>query len=63
MSVDEWHAVYCWTGLLNPDYNPVCDWQSQVKNVFWIWIVNPFCIVLGLDLDCQTHICDGFGLD
>ncbi len=24
------------------------------------WIVNPFWKV---DLDCQSHICDGFGLD
>jgi len=26
------------------------------------WIVNPFQN-LDLDLDCQSHICDGFGLD
>ena len=26
------------------------------------WIVNPFWKV-DLDLDCQSYICDGFGLD
>ena len=26
------------------------------------WIVNPFCKV-DLDLDCQSYISDGFGLD
>ncbi len=48
MEAVELLAEYCWIGLLDCSIRIAiqfggldCDWQSKIKNGFWIWIVNP----------------------